>query len=330
MVNKSDLPDLSQGVARSATLPTVGDALPCPGTAPRPRTRDQNRLGGSLTPGFPGGTVTAQPSPPGKLVQPSKQACEGAVGDSSALGLVYTVTSDTSVPAPSPPELLTLSTDNTKSRLRKMRTGVITTANYMQNYLTDHGFRFRAAMVTLTYAPGQEYHPRDVSTFLKHIRQWAKRRKVILRGLWVLELTKAGNPHYHVLLWLPRGFTIPKPDKQGWWRKGSTRIEWARKPVGYMAKYASKGTNDPLPVNARLWGAVGRPASVIAACTWWMAPAWLKGFTEPGTLVRKVAGWWHDYSTGIEYRSPWVIDSFALGSVVLRWVGWTPDDIRFT
>jgi hypothetical protein len=59
--------------------------------------------------------------------------------------------------------------------------------------------------------------------------------------IWVIEWTKAGKPHYHVLIWLPQLAKLPKPDQAGWWSKGMTRTERIRAAgVGYIAKYASK------------------------------------------------------------------------------------------
>ena len=64
---------------------------------------------------------------------------------------------------------------------------------------------------------------------------------IFIHYVWVLELTKRGRPHYHVLFWLPRGISMPKADKQGWWRHGMTNTVPARSPVGYLCKYTSKG-----------------------------------------------------------------------------------------
>jgi hypothetical protein len=58
--------------------------------------------------------------------------------------------------------------------------------------------------------------------------------------MWVLELIKRLRPHYYVFFWFFFGVKIFKPDNQGWWPYGSTRIEWARHAVGYVVKYASK------------------------------------------------------------------------------------------
>jgi hypothetical protein len=43
------------------------------------------------------------------------------------------------------------------------------------------------------------------------------------------------------LIWLPRGYSLPKPDNRGWWKKGLTRIEWIKKNgAAYIAKYCAK------------------------------------------------------------------------------------------
>ena len=96
-------------------------------------------------------------------------------------------------------------------------------------------------MVTLTYRDDVDWSPRQVSNYLKCVREWARRKGIFIHYVWVLELTKRGRPHYHVLFWLPKGVSMPKADKQGWWKHGMTRSEWAYSPVGYLCKYTSKG-----------------------------------------------------------------------------------------
>ena len=96
-------------------------------------------------------------------------------------------------------------------------------------------------MLTLTYRPDADWAPGQISSVVRHIRQWLARKGHEMRFVWGQEFTKKGRPHYHLLLWLPLGLTIPKPDKQRWWPWGMTKIEWARNAVGYIAKYASKG-----------------------------------------------------------------------------------------
>jgi len=133
-----------------------------------------------------------------------------------------------------------------------------------------------------------------------------------VRYQWVLELTRAGVPHYHLLLWVPRGLSVPKPDKAGWWRHGLTRVERARRPVGYLVKYTSKGLGDSctgeIPRGARLFGCanVGDERHEVKRAR---LPAWLEGCTAPEQLPRRVArvGFVCDL-TGTVYRSPYAFD----------------------
>ena len=62
--------------------------------------------------------------------------------------------------------------------------------------------------------------------------------------VWVAELTKRVRVHYHVAMWVPKTVYLPQSDTCGWWPYGMTRTETARKPIGYIMKYVSKGTND--------------------------------------------------------------------------------------
>jgi len=210
-----------------------------------------------------------------------------------------------------------------------MRRAVVGTARAIEQVCQENGRRYRAAMVTLTYRPGEQWEPRDISKLCKHYRMWAIRRGIRLQGVWVLELTKAGVPHYHLLLFVPRGYTPPLPDKQGWWRKGCTNAKWCRSAVGYVAKYASKGGYGDLPAGARLHGHIGLSARVWAMRSWHVAPGWLRRMVPFGHRIKRVEGWWRNCEWGIEYRSPWVMDSLHFEGAVIRWQGWTPDDIRF-
>lgn len=219
--------------------------------------------------------------------------------------------------------------DPRKIRLRRLRLGVLTAASAFQRELSESGTRFRVAFVTVTYAPGEVYEPRDISRLIRHYRQWCKRRGFRLRGVWCLELQERGAPHYHLVFWLPRGMTPPLPDKQGWWRKGLSNAVWARKPVSYLAKYASKGESGELPPGARLWGLVGAPVSVRASVAFACAPGWLRELCSdtPGAWLRRVRGWWVNPETGIRYRSPWRMVAASGGAACLRFDGWGPDDV---
>jgi hypothetical protein len=129
-----------------------------------------------------------------------------------------------------------------------------------------------------------------------------------------LELTKKGVPHYHLLLWVPLDFRFPKPDDQGWWPHGSTRIERAEKAAGYIVKYASKGdVENPIPHGARLFGTGGEPAAALArhrACL----PRWLRVKVATGRARRVTGVGWLAVDTGEIFQSPYIVDLHSLNS----------------
>lgn len=177
-------------------------------------------------------------------------------------------------------------------------------------------------MLTLTYRPDVEWAAGQVSTLVRHIRQYLARRGIPMRFVWVQEFTKKGRPHYHMLLWLPLGITLPKPDKRGWWPCGMTKIEWARNAIGYIAKYASKGDSLAQPAKgARMHGGGGLTDEALLEQRWWKLPSWLRDDVGPSDRVRRAAprsggGFVHPDS-GEVFKSPWVV-FFAGGSVFIR------------
>lgn len=196
-------------------------------------------------------------------------------------------------------------------RLQRMKRCVMTRARLIGERLDDQSHY--AAMVTCTYAPGEDWCPRDISRFTHSARQWMRRRGLKFRYDWVIELTKAGRPHYHVLLWLPQLIKLPKPDQAGWWTKGMTRIERIRAAgVGYIAKYASKqfhgdeagGDGIPFPRGARLSGGGGLDLASTAEYRWWLAPRWLRSRVSLQD-VRRVPGGFVTAS-GTHIASPWL------------------------
>lgn len=195
--------------------------------------------------------------------------------------------------------------DPRASRLARMRRRVLTGARLH----VAQGARWRAAMLTLTYRPGVMWDGRHVSECLRHMRQWLQRRGLRLRYVWVLETTKAGAPHYHVVVWLPWGVKLPFLDAAGWWPHGMTRMEWARCAVGYVSKYVSKGeAHAPLPAGARMYGVGGLVGEALDEARWWARPAWLRLRVARGArLARLPGGGWLDRDTGEIYTSPWCV-----------------------
>lgn len=207
-----------------------------------------------------------------------------------------------------------------------MKRGTITAARLHQESVQQGGFRGRWAFLTLTYANADAWKPRDLPELLDHIRKWLARRGKAMSYVWVAEiqpgrLRRTGDAviHYHAMLWLPRGLTLPKPDKKGWWRHGSTRIEWARNPVGYMAKYSSKADGPmKFPKGARIHGSGGLKGDKLAEARYWRRPAWLRESTEILQQVRpRKGGGWCDLETGEIFESPWIV-FFEGGGVWIR------------
>lgn len=173
-------------------------------------------------------------------------------------------------------------------------------------------------MLTLTYRPDVEQHARQVTGCIAAIRAYLARQGASLRYVWVQEFTRRGRPHYHALLWLPRGVSLPKPDKRGWWAHGFTRIEWARNAVGYIAKYASKGSALQRPERgSRMHGSGGLTDEALREARWWKRPRWMRDRTRMCDRVRRCRGGFVLLESGEFLECPWLV-TFAGGEVWLH------------
>lgn len=191
--------------------------------------------------------------------------------------------------------------DQRDKRLRKMKQNVITSARLHEEEARTGSMRGRWAMLTLTYRDDARWIARQVSELLMSLRKYCDSRSFQFRYTWVLELTQRGRPHYHILMWLPKGRTLPKPDKQGWWEHGLTRIEWARNAIGYIAKYASKGDDynlTTLPKGARLSGFGGLAKQSRTELRWWKLPQWVREVFSEIVDVAREQGGYRNRSTG--------------------------------
>lgn len=239
-------------------------------------------------------------------------------------GLVYSQTSGTFTPSSpvNPPNKNMILVDREASRLKKLRSHVLTAARLN----CQEKSRWKVAMVTLTYAPDREWKPQQISDLVRHVRQYLKRKGVEFRYVWVQEFTKRGRPHYHVLVWLPLGLTLPKPDKRGWWPCGMTKIEWARNAVGYIAKYASKADSLQLPEKgAHMCGSGGLTGDALLEARWWKLPQWARVKVKPADRCkRRNGGGLLVQSTGEVLASPWRV-VFMGGAVYIWRVDESPD-----
>jgi len=224
----------------------------------------------------------------------------------SSSGLVGQVTSVTRYPTLSPgQQLRELSRQR---RFRRMRRVVLASADTTRDACQRGGFRWSAVLVTLTYREGAAWSSHHVSQYVRRTREYLRRRHCEARYQWVIELTARGRPHYHLLFWLPRGQRLPKPDQSGHWTHGLSRIELARRPVGYLVKYATKGTDGQLPKGARLFG-TGSPDSDIRHATHRAGlPMWLSEITDPSIRCYRVARvGWVERETGAVHQSPFLV-----------------------
>lgn len=232
-----------------------------------------------------------------------------------------------------------------EGRMRRMSRSVKTASKVHKSSAQDAP----AAMFTLTHRPGEKPEPKDVTRFIDCLRKWVLRKwgQKTLRYVWVAELQEdraargdAGAVHYHVAVWLPPALkrqanrrphlrdshVLPKPDRKGWWKKGSTERDWVRKSVtAYLAKYLSKGGESGYPKGLRVHGAGGFAAPERVTRSYLCLPTWLKEQVGPddrcvrlpaGEWVypdgrREPGGGWVSRKTGECYRSPWVLLSFG-------------------
>ncbi len=197
-----------------------------------------------------------------------------------------------------------------ESRVSRLRKGLPLAASLITGKLQTGGFRYRVAMVTATYRPEVVWAPNHIRRCQQAISEYLRRLGHVLRSVWVMELTRRGVPHYHLLIWLPRGLSLPMPDKRGWWPHGSTRIEWARNAVGYLVKYASKikaarADGCRFPPASRLFGCRGLE-SARSEYRHAMRPYWLRRLCDVNDrLVRPVGGGWLNLNTGEFLESPY-------------------------
>jgi hypothetical protein len=198
----------------------------------------------------------------------------------------------------------------------RLKKSIITGARLHDQEATKGSMRGAWYMLTATYREGSDPSPRDVSDLVRAIRRYFNRvaglkyrsHRPRFRYLWVGELTKRLRPHYHLLIWIPRGIFIPKVDSRGWWSHGMTKIEKARNAVGYLAKYASKFTGamaEAFPKGFRTHGVGGLGDESKRELRWWKAPKDARDALGPDADIRKVPGGYADKRTGDFWPSPW-------------------------
>lgn len=197
--------------------------------------------------------------------------------------------------------------DVRRSRMTRMRKNVLNAARLLDLEAHRGGRRMRRLFLTLTYRPGTEYAPGHLEACMSAVRKWCDRQGVRFSFVRVGELTKAGVPHHHVMVWLPARLMLPRLDTRGWWPHGLTKVETARHPVGYLAKYASKGDDGrhEFPRGFRVSSAGGLDEAARREMRWWRAPKDAREALGTAADIRKVPGGYADACSGVFWRSPW-------------------------
>lgn len=217
-----------------------------------------------------------------------------------SLGLVSSSTSDRK-------DELTI--DRFEARYRRLKKNVLTSGRLLNESREREATRYFLAMLTLTYSPGIEWQSHHLPELQKRIRGWLRYRGHRYAYVWVCELQKRGAPHYHLMIWLPWGVRLPKPDQVGWWPHGSTRIEKVEKAIGYLAKYLSKTESDihRFAKGQRTHGSGGLDPADKIERRWWLAPGYVRQrWPDKSEDVRPaVGGGWLSRRTGEWIASPW-------------------------
>lgn len=203
------------------------------------------------------------------------------------------------------------------NRLSRLKHHVRTASRLIKETMSRSGRRWRALFVTLTYRPGVEWSPRHVTAFIKNVRTWADRQGASLGYVWVAEMQRRGAVHYHAVVWLPSSLRLPRPDKRGWWRHGSTNVQSVkRNAVGYLMKYVSKGVtgDDPdLPAGARVCGSGGLDRMARDEFHYWRLPRYVREHIVIGDRCsRAPGGGWYSRRTGETFKSDYGLFGICL------------------
>jgi len=203
--------------------------------------------------------------------------------------------------------------DLAAARLKRMRGRVEHSVRLAAAHLSRVGAgRWRPLFQTLTYREVDGWSAEHLTEYFHRVRQWAARRDFKVRYAWVAETQKRGAIHYHVVLWVPSRYFLPKPDLCGWWPHGSTETDRVKGGtsgvIGYLCKYLSKGLSvdsPALPKGARCFGAAGHPPEERRELRYRLAPFWVRDALGTWADIRKSKGGWLDRQSGEFLRSLW-------------------------
>lgn len=215
-----------------------------------------------------------------------------AAGGDPSPGLVRLETTHTQEPSALPfrEEMRVL---DARRRALKLFKSLSFTGDVHRLRTDSRGRRLQGIFMTLTYRPEVDWAANHVGDCWTRVRNYLHRRGIEARYVWCAEQHKSGRIHYHAIFFVPPGVALPKPDKQGWWPHGWTKIERCRKQsVGYLIKYATKSRDvvHPWPKHCRLHGHGGLDKCERIRRAWWVLPKYIRTQCEPEMRVRRATG----------------------------------------
>lgn len=162
-----------------------------------------------------------------------------------------------------------------------------------------------AVAVTLTYADSAHFCSKHVTRFINCLRCKLKRLGHSLLYVWVLE--RASMLHYHLTIWIPRGFKLSNEDLRKWWTWGSTWNAACIKVFSWIRYISKREDKANLPHSARVFSSGGLDAEGSETVRKAMLPRWLSALLPKEAQPRRLARiGWVDQHTGMIYKSPWV------------------------
>lgn len=179
-------------------------------------------------------------------------------------------------------------------------------------------------MVTLTYERTDQWEPSHIRECLQRMRMHFKRREWRFRYVWVAELQLRGAVHYHVMVFVPLGESLPFADDQGWWPHGMSNTKRVNSPLGYLMHYLKKGKGHQkdytkLPKGARSYGVGGLEEDFKLARRWLRAPTFVRRLSSIRDAWKRAKGGGWLSPTGQKFASEfervWVGCGYALRRV---------------
>ncbi|MFN4217597.1 MAG: hypothetical protein ACK4HQ_09385 [Brevinematales bacterium] len=195
-----------------------------------------------------------------------------------------------------------------RKRLRRMKKCLKSFVKVVEHVRASEKIDIDYIAITLTYRDIGEYQSSDIRSYMNALSMWCRRNDVKIYGYaWVLEFQRRGVAHYHVLLAVPRGTKVPKPD-MSYWPAGMSQVKRLnRVGAGYLAKYMSKmDVEDYRAIQTflqqrgvtklRLWAVVMRDHDMKEFYRATKIPAWLEKlnvylFQKPYVYDTKKSKW---------------------------------------